>query len=112
MLKRAFFQMAVVGGILGLSVALWSQERPQDKTPTDAKTITSGVSLVLVNVVVLDAYGFPVSGLTEKDFTVLDNEREQKISAFQETSRPLNTVLMIDSSGSTYKKINLIKQGA
>jgi VWFA-related protein len=112
MQKRAFFKLAVYGGILCLSVALWSQERPPEKPPADNKTITTGVSLVLVNVVVLDSYGFPVSGLTEKDFRVLDNEREQKISAFQETSRPLNTVLMVDSSGSTYKKINLIKQGA
>ena len=112
MQKRAFFKLAVVGGMLCLSAVLWSQDRPPDKPPTDAKSITSGVSMVLVNVVVLDAYGFPVSGLTEKDFQVLDNEREQKVFAFQETSRPLNTVLMIDSSGSTYKKINLIKQGA
>ncbi len=110
--KRVILSLAVVGGILSLSAALWSQDRPPEKPPADAKAITTGVSLVLVNVVVLDAYGFPVSGLTEKDFQVLDNGREQRISAFQETSRPLNTVLMIDSSGSTYKKINLIKQGA
>jgi VWFA-related protein len=114
MVKRMIFKLALYGGILCLSVALWSQERQPNppEAQTQSKPITTGVSLVLVNVVVLDQYGFPVSGLAEKDFQILDNGRDQKITAFQETTRPLNTVLLIDSSGSTYKKINLIKQGA
>ena len=40
--------------------------------------------LVLLNVVVTDASGRAVSGLSEKDFTLLDQKRPQSISSFQE----------------------------
>ena len=50
--------------------ALWSQDRPPDKPPTDAKSITSGVSMVLVNVVVLDAYGFVIESNKQAVFCV------------------------------------------
>ncbi len=83
---------------------------PQEKTKDNP--ISSRVSMVSVNVVVLDQYGFPTSGLKEKDFKIFDNGKQQQITHFEETSEPMSIVLIIDSSGSTHKKINLIKQGA
>ena len=86
-------------------------EEPENQEPS-VQTITAGTSLVLVNVTVQDRLGFPVSGLKAADFTVYDNGRPQEIASFQETIRPLHIIMLIDSSGSTYKKISLIKEGA
>lgn len=77
-----------------------------------ADTVTTGVSMVLVNVTVLTSYGFPVAGLKADNFKVFDNGQEMAITAFQEAAQRLNIVMIIDSSGSTYKQISLIKQGA
>ncbi len=78
----------------------------------ETETISSRVTAVSVNVVVLDKDGYPVTGLREKDFRIFDNGREQKLTNFLETNQPLTLLTVIDSSGSTWKKINLIKEGA
>lgn len=100
----------VLAGAIGAAVT--RGEDGKTATGQEDKLITATVSMVLVNVVVLDKFGFPVAGLKAPDFRIFDNGREQKITHFQETSRPMSIVLAIDSSGSTYKKIFLIKQGA
>lgn len=82
----------------------------QTDAPSD--TISSRVTAVSVNVMVLDSSGFPVAGLKPSDFRVFDNGREQRITNFQESAKPMTLVAVIDSSGSTWKKINLIKDGA
>ena len=38
---------------------------------------------VILNVVVTDASGKPVSGLQEKEFTLFDNHQRQQIVSFQ-----------------------------
>lgn len=45
-------------------------------------TFRSGIDLVLVNVVVRDKTGQPIRGLTRDDFTVVEDGRPQKITAF------------------------------
>jgi Ca-activated chloride channel family protein len=103
--------IAVALVILAGAPFIYQQERSDDETD-DSQRITTSVSLVSINVVVLDKFGFPVSGLKKEDFTVYDNGSPQNITFFAETSEPMSVVLIIDSSGSTYKKITMIKQGA
>jgi VWFA-related protein len=63
---------AVAVGLLG---AAPPQQRPVFRAGTD---------LVQVNVVVRDANGQPVEGLTKRDFTLLDDKQPQQIVAFTE----------------------------
>lgn len=98
--------------LLALPGLGWLLAAGWQETPSTDRRIVSRVNMVLVNTVVLDKYGFPVAGLKAGDFQVLDSGQEQKIVHFQEQSSSLNIVLIIDSSGSTYKKMSLIKQGA
>src|SRR6478752_7352448 len=51
------------------------------QTPADSPSVTirSNVRLVQIDVIAKDKHGNPVSGLEEKDFTVLDDGKPQKI---------------------------------
>jgi Ca-activated chloride channel homolog len=71
------------------------------------------VRLVNVFVNVTDAYGAPVSGLTQSDFALSEDGRPQKIAYFeQQANVPLSMVLAIDTSGSTRKDLLLEKAAA
>ena len=59
---------------------------------------TSGVSVVEVYAAVTDQAGKPVIGLTQADFTVLEEGRPQQISAFAEGDFPLSVAVALDRS--------------
>lgn len=67
----------VVIGVLTATAAVAAQQPPVFRTRTD---------LVQIDVVVVDADGRAVRGLTAADFRVLDNQAKQTIAAFQEIS--------------------------
>lgn len=65
----------------------WAQSQspvsaPAPTAPTSTLKVNS--RLVLVDVTVTDAQGKPVHGLTRPEFQILDNNRPQKISTFEE----------------------------
>ena len=68
--------------------------------------------LVNLNVRVTDGTGSAVSGLVREDFTVYENDVEQPIAHFQPQTAPLNLFLLLDLSGSTKEKTDVIKQAA
>src|ERR1035438_340425 len=73
-------------GILSLSVA--AQNPPSAPQSGDA-VIRTTTHLVQVGVIVKDKNGKPVTGLTRKDFTIIDGGQEQKIQLFSvETNTP------------------------
>jgi VWFA-related protein len=62
---------------------------------------------VILNVFVVDASGNPVIGLREEDFTLLDNQRPQKIATFRATTgdtalAPAHVLLMLDSVNNSH----------
>jgi len=59
---------------------------------------SSGVNVVEVYAAVTDAQGNPVTGLHRDDFTVLEDNRPQVVSAFSEGDFPLSVALAIDRS--------------
>jgi Ca-activated chloride channel family protein len=63
-----------------------------------AGQFTSGVNLVEVYAAVVDGEGQPVTGLTQADFTVLEDGRPQSVSAFAEGDFPLSIALAVDRS--------------
>jgi VWFA-related protein len=67
----------------------------QPPAPPSAENSTGGLSLrvtshlVQLNVIVNDKHGNPITGLSEKDFTILDNGKPQEIRVLSaETNRP------------------------
>jgi len=68
-------------------------------------TISVDVDLVVFNVTVLGDDGRPVTGLTQKDFHVYEDGREEKIKIFQPEDTPSTIGLIIDNSGSMTNKM-------
>lgn len=67
-------------------------------------TFRMDVKLVSLFVNVTDQNGAIVGGLTKEDFAVAEDGRPQQISFFERQSQlPLNLVLAIDTSASTFK---------
>ncbi|MDA2914969.1 VWA domain-containing protein, partial [Acidobacteriia bacterium AH_259_A11_L15] len=70
------------------------------------------VKLVLVNVRVADPDGAPVLTLTQGDFRLFEDGREQAISVFEPLSIPSHVALLIDTSASTQRDLELLKEAA
>lgn len=60
----------------------------------------SGVELVNVNVTVTDRSGRFISGLTQDDFVVFDDSKEQEITHFSADRVPVSLGIALDTSGS------------
>ena len=88
--------------VLGVSVALGAQQ----------PTFRSGTQTVPLYITVTDAAGRLVPGLTKDDFTVLDNGVPQDITVFDNTIRPITSVVMLDTSGSMTLNLEFMKAAA
>src|ERR1041385_6394170 len=75
-------------------------------------TISVDVDLVVFNVTVLGDDGKPVTGLTQNDFRVYEDNREEQIKIFQPEDTPASVGLMIDNSGSMTNKRNDVVNAA
>lgn len=76
-------------------------------------TISIDSDLVDLNVSVFSRnLKTPVGELQQKDFVVLENGEPEEISFFASSASPFDLVLLIDLSGSTAKKLDLIKKSA
>ena len=64
-------------------------------------TFKTDVTLVGVDVSVVDARGRAVSGLRKEDFEVLDEGEPQAIQSFSDAAAPYHVLLLFDRSGST-----------
>jgi VWFA-related protein len=84
------------------------QPPPQSQTPEQpAFKFRTGVELVNVNATVTDQSGRFVSGLTQNDFRVFDDEQPQTITHFSAERVPVSLGILLDTSGSMEgEKIN------
>jgi VWFA-related protein len=62
---------------------LFSQTAPSSNAQASA-TFQSNVRVVLLDVIVTDSNGAPVTGLSENDFRVFEDNKQQKIASFKE----------------------------
>lgn len=90
--------------ICSSSVSARAQE-PDDVVRTD-------VSLVQLNVGVVDPRGRAVTSLSRNDFTVYEDGVKQPILHFEPTDAPFSLVLLLDTSGSTVNFRQQLKQAA
>lgn len=70
------------------------------------------VDEVLINVLVVDRNGTPITGLQKEDFRVYEERVEQQISNFFLVDAPFNLGLTLDSSQSTEGKLRQIQAAA
>ncbi|HEX7150532.1 MAG TPA: VWA domain-containing protein [Thermoanaerobaculia bacterium] len=71
------------------------------------------VNLVELPVSVSDRAGIPIPNLTDKNFTVLENGKPQKISSFAFAANlPISVGVLIDHSGSMEKRMKETKEAA
>ncbi|MDQ2937310.1 MAG: VWA domain-containing protein, partial [Acidobacteriota bacterium] len=90
--------------ISGSTTAARAQE-PDDVVRTD-------VSLVQLNVGVVDPRGRAITSLSRNDFTVYEDGIKQPILNFEPTDAPFSLVLLLDMSGSTINFRQQLKQAA
>ncbi|HEY3837548.1 MAG TPA: VWA domain-containing protein, partial [Bryobacteraceae bacterium] len=76
---RAFFSLALMVPLAAGPALLSAQQSPSD---VPAITIRTSTRLVVVDVVVTDKKGQPISGLKPEDFTLEENGKKQKIAVF------------------------------
>jgi Ca-activated chloride channel family protein len=75
-------------------------------------TFKSGTQVVSLFVTVADAQKRLVPELTQEAFEVLDNDKPQPITYFDNSIHPITVVMMLDTSGSMTLTIDLLKQAA
>ena len=107
-----FFMCALV-------CALGHAQQPADKSPPQepanqpATTLKVDVKLVNVFVTVTDDHGSPIAGLTKENFTLKEDDHEQKIAVFdKESALPLSIALAVDTSLSTRRDLPLEQASA
>ena len=82
------------------------------QSPEPVDVVKIDTDLVNLNVSVFDRNSRNPKTLEQKDFAVLDNGAPQDISFFASNETPFDLVLLLDLSGSTAKKIELIRKSA
>jgi VWFA-related protein len=129
MFSRAQLQMAVaVGLVLSLSPAASSMMRQAQEPAPNVPTVTirTNTRLVVVDAVVTDKKGQPVTGLKAEDFVLEENGKKQRIAFFTPPGAPrtgaqplppgvlsnrpeflkpagVPTVLLLDAANSSFK---------
>ena len=91
-------------------LALTSVVVGQDPVPDDV--VRTDVSLVQLNVGVVDRQGRAITSLSRNDFTVYEDGVRQPILHFEPTHAPFSLVLLLDMSGSTISFRPQLKQAA
>src|SRR5437016_9534675 len=103
-LKLLFFT-----GLLPLLVAICCA--PLAAQAQDDVVVTD-ISLVQLNVGVVDREGRSITHLSQNDFAVYEDGVKQAILHFEPTAAPFSLVLMLDTSGSTINFRQQLKQAA
>jgi Ca-activated chloride channel homolog len=69
-------------------------------------------SVVVLNATIADGSGNHVSGLDQRQFTLLENGVEQQISFFAAEETPFAAVILLDTSGSMEQRVTLARSAA
>lgn len=79
---------------------------------TDPDVVKVETNLVTIPVSVFDRNGLYIPNLTQENFKIFEDDKEQEIAYFAKTDKPFTVVLLIDTSPSTSYKIEEIHQAA
>jgi VWFA-related protein len=92
-----------------LAVLLFSQTAPPTNSEALA-TFQSNVRVVLLDVIVADSNGNPVTGLTQNEFRIFEDNKQQKIASFKEhDGAPITTVALPPMPPNVYTNYPAVK---
>lgn len=96
--------------------------KPQSQTIPDNKsaevlndgdeTLKVDTSLITIPVSVFDRNGIYIPNLTQEDFKIFEDGKEQEIGYFATSEKPFTVILLLDTSPSTEYKIEEIQNAA
>jgi len=113
-MKKAFAVQAAcaaLAAVAGLAIA--AGEGPLAEARQRPPQIRVQTTLVNIVASVSDASGEPIAGLPQEAFALTEEGVPQKIARFEpETNRPLDLVLMVDSSASALVELKLELEAA
>lgn len=110
-LRRAFLFLCLV--LLLAATGLSQTPAPTPKIPEEDEVVKVNSRLVVIPVSVTDTSGQPVTGLTAKDFRVLEDGRSQEIDQVGNAEKvPLEIALLVDVSGSVNPLFDFEKEAA
>jgi Ca-activated chloride channel family protein len=101
-MNRQRFALIVAAAATAIVVSLHAKQTPTQKPgePDPSFRFRSGVELINVTATVSDASGRFVSGLTEDDFIVYDDDQRVEVTHFSAERVPVSLGIALDTSGS------------
>src|SRR5215472_14695543 len=75
-------------------------------------TFKAGTQIVSVFATVTDTQKRLVPDLQQADFEILDNDKPQPLTFFQNETQPITVVVMLDTSGSMTLTLDLLRAAA
>ena len=86
---------------------------PKDAESTDIdETLNVETNLITIPVSVFDRNGIYIPNLSQEDFKIFEDGKEQEIGYFATSEKPFTVILMLDTSPSTEYKIEEIQNAA
>jgi VWFA-related protein len=117
--RSALFVFLFAFLIFNFALPVYAQDEPPPPPPIgeqkgdEIETIRVDTELVELNVSVFTRdLQRPIGELQQKDFAVLEDGVPEEISFFASAATPFDLVLLIDLSGSTAEKLDLIRKSA
>lgn len=104
--RIAVWCLALLCLVFVAAVADAQTSEPDDVIRVDSDLVDLKVSVLRLNTL------SPVAELQQSDFLILENGKPQEISFFAGESAPFDLVLLLDLSGSTSKKLKLVRNSA
>jgi Ca-activated chloride channel family protein len=98
--------------LLVLVTGFAQEKKQRPAAPSQEETVRLRADLVVLNITVTDQAGGYVHGLTERDFSVLEDGTPQSISLFSAEEAPFAATILIDMSGSMGHKFGLVRAAA
>lgn len=89
-----------------------AQNTQNTKAEEDEDVVKFDTTIISIPVSVFERTGLYVPSLSQSNFQVFENGKEQEIAYFGSADKPFTAVLLLDVSGSTSLKIEQIQDGA
>ncbi|MGB7922754.1 MAG: VWA domain-containing protein [Pyrinomonadaceae bacterium] len=111
---KASFRLSLYAPLLlSVACAFCCPQTARAQAAETEETIRINTELVDLNVSVFsNDPARPVGRLEQKDFVVLENGAPQEVTFFASAAAPFDLVLLLDLSGSTADKLDLIRSSA